>query len=119
MKIRREALEFICEAGRNLYPKEFAGLLRGDKEQIKEVLILPGTRHWFDSASINMNMLPLDPSVIGSIHSHPGPSNRPSRQDLTFFSKFGLVHGIICQPFDPEALLFYDRSGREIEVIPE
>lgn len=119
MKIRREALEFILEAGRNLYPREFAGLLRGDKELIKEVLILPGTKQWFDSASINLNMLPIDLSVIGSIHSHPGASNRPSRADLIFFSKLGSVHGIVCQPYTLESLRFYDRSGGEVEVVPE
>jgi proteasome lid subunit RPN8/RPN11 len=119
MKIKRAALEFILEAGKNSYPKEFAGLLRGKEDTITEILILPGTKQWFDSASINRNMLPLDPSVVGSIHSHPSMSNRPSRTDLMFFSKFGNVHGIICQPYDFESLRFYDQSGREIEVIPE
>lgn len=116
MKIRRAALEFILEAGRNLYPKEFAGLLRGDKNTIKEVLFLPDTKLRFDSASINLNMLPLDLKVIGSIHSHPGHSNRPSRADLEFFSKLGIVHGIVCQPYNFESLRFYDQDGMEVKV---
>ena len=119
MRIKRPAFEFIIEAGRNLHPKEFAGLLRGNKEEIKEVLFLPGTALGESSAHIDLNILPLDPSVIGSIHSHPSPNPNPSRTDLLFFSRFGFIHAIVAFPYTSQSLHFYDPHGKELKVVVE
>jgi proteasome lid subunit RPN8/RPN11 len=54
--------------------------------------------------------------VAGSVHSHPGYSNRPSSQDLIFFSHFGMVHIITCLPFDDSSWKAYNLSGERIEL---
>ncbi|RLF90884.1 hypothetical protein DRN46_02570 [Thermococci archaeon] len=122
--IVEEALDFILGASRSAYPREFAGLLSGDKEKkiIKEVLFLPGTEVSGTSAYIRTDMLPLDPSVLGSVHSHPGRSARPSESDLRFFSKFGVIHIITRYPYSGmEDVFAYNRKGERmhLEVISE
>ncbi len=114
-KIKRVALEFILQAARNNYPLEFAGLLRARDNVITEVLIIPGTRWHEHSASLLMNMVPLDPDIVGSVHSHPGPA-LPSKADLEFFSKFGKIHLIAGYPYTPETLRAFLPSGKQTSI---
>ena len=114
-KIKRVAMQFILETARNNYPNEFAGLLRGSGDIIDEVLLLPGTRWNETSAVLQMHMLPLDPSVVGSVHSHPGPAI-PSRADLNFFSRFGKVHIIAGYPFRFENVRAFSPSGAPLHI---
>ncbi len=115
-KIKKVALDFILETARNNFPNEFAGLLRGKDNLIEEVILLPGTRWNETSATLQMHMLPLDPSVIGSVHSHPGPA-RPSRADLAFFSRFGKIHLIAGYPFDFLHLKAFQPNGEEVRLV--
>ena len=63
------------------------------------------------------NELPMDLSYIGTAHSHPGPSNRPSLTDLNNF--FGVVSVIISYPYEYETIAAYDRNGNNIRLIIE
>ncbi len=115
--IRREALEFMLGVSREVYPKEFSGLLRGTKELIVEVLIIPGTRAGDGFATIPLYMKPIDYSIIGSVHSHPGRDFRPSKADLRFFGKTGFVHLILKQPYSGiQDIAGYDAHGNRIEL---
>ncbi len=115
MKIRRGVVELALEMGRESYPDEFVAVLTGKRGIIEEITILPfisGTR----SAVIRMDLLPLGIRVYGTVHSHPSPSCRPSLRDLEMFSKFGIVHMIVCYPFEEGCWAFYDRRGSPVEV---
>ncbi len=114
-RIKEVALDFILETAKNNYPNEFAGLLRGEGNTISEVLLLPGTRWNERSATLQMHMLPLDPSVLGSVHSHPGPAI-PSRADLDFFSRFGKVHIIAGYPFRFEDIRAFSPGGKLLRI---
>jgi proteasome lid subunit RPN8/RPN11 len=65
-------------------------------------------------------MLPLDETIVGTVHSHPDPVPFPSSQDLWFFSKFGGIHMIVCYPYTERDVRFYTSSGDPVdfEVIP-
>jgi proteasome lid subunit RPN8/RPN11 len=58
--------------------------------------------------------LPFDLSYIGTAHSHPGGSNRPSLDDLNHF--YGMVSIIISHPYEDETIAAYDRNGNSLEL---
>ena len=97
--ISRTALEFALGVSRELYPREFMGLLRGKGNEISEILILPATLWGEGFAQIHGMHIPPDKSIIGSIHSHPSGSNRPSDQDLVEFGRSGSIHLILKHPY--------------------
>ena len=115
MKIKREVLKLALEIAKESYPNEFVALLTGRKGVIEELLFLP-----FDagesSAIIHLDMLPLGYRVYGTVHSHPSPSCKPSQADLAMFSKHGVVHVIVCYPFEEGCWRFYDKYGNEIKI---
>jgi proteasome lid subunit RPN8/RPN11 len=83
--IDQELFETIFEHARMAHPLEAILLLRGEKEAGKIVvtdLIIPplatGGRRY---SSFPVGMLPLDFSIIGSVHSHPSGSLLPSVDD--------------------------------------
>jgi len=115
--IKREALEFILGVSREVYPKEFTGLLRGNDNLIEEVLILPGTIFGEKFATTPFYMKPIDHSIMGSIHSHPGRNFSPSEADIRFFGRIGVAHLILRKPYKGiQDIAAYDRAGRRIEL---
>ncbi|MCS7132025.1 MAG: Mov34/MPN/PAD-1 family protein [Hadesarchaea archaeon] len=114
--IEREALIFMLEVSRKSHPYEFAGVLRAKGGLVREVLVLPGTHSSNRSALLRLHMLPIDRSACGTVHSHPSPDPRPSREDLTLFAKFGRVHIIIAYPYDESSWRAYDHRGEGISL---
>jgi len=117
--IKRECLNLIFECAKSSFPNEFGGLLRVDtesKDTIIEVVILPGTVSGDSHAIFQMHMRPIDFSIVGTVHSHPSPSARPSDADLHLFGKYGKIHIIAASPFNEESWKAYDYSGKEVEV---
>ena len=102
-KITRNCLDLIFECAKSEYPKEFGGFLRvktDEKDTITELVILPGTISGDSHAIFRFNMLPIDFAIVGTIHSHPSYSARPSGADLQLFQKHGKIHIISAKPFD-------------------
>jgi proteasome lid subunit RPN8/RPN11 len=114
--IEREVLEMISQAARDTYPREFAAAMRAEKGVIHELVLLPGSISSDYSATFPTFNLPIDLSVVGSVHSHPGPSNRPSEEDLHLFGTFGSTHIITCVPFDMRSWRCYDRGGQPVDL---
>jgi proteasome lid subunit RPN8/RPN11 len=118
-KITRRCLKLILEASKSNYPTEFGGLLRVDatsKDTITEIVLLPGTVSGDSHAIFQLHMLPIDFSIIGTVHSHPSPYPRPSDADLQLFGKFGKVHIIVASPFDEHSWKAYDYNGNNLEI---
>jgi proteasome lid subunit RPN8/RPN11 len=113
--IARDTLIFIMESARSTMPYEFAGLLRAEEGIITEVLMLPGTESSNKGALIRLYMLP-NMRVVGSVHSHPSENLRPSPADLSFFSRTGDHHIIVCPPFDMESWVCYNAAGRKRDL---
>ena len=61
-------------------------------------------------------MMPIDYTIIGTVHSHPSPSARPSDADLQLFRKHGKVHIISSLPFSVNSWKGYDQKGKEIDI---
>ncbi|HDO19654.1 MAG TPA: hypothetical protein ENG74_02900 [Thermoplasmatales archaeon] len=115
-KIKKECLEMILESSKSAYPKEFAGLLRAEGETITEVILLPGTVQGDAHAIFNFAMLPIDYTIVGTVHSHPSYSSKPSPADLHLFSKHGRIHIIVSRPYTMKSWRAYDWKGNHIEI---
>src|SRR5438105_4353032 len=117
--ISRIAADGIISYSKALHPNEAILILKGktSKEKIDiEGLILPpfassgpyysGFSDWH---------LPFDSSYIGSAHSHPSGSNRPSLEDLNR-GFYGAVSIIISHPYEDGTMAAYDREGNSLQI---
>jgi proteasome lid subunit RPN8/RPN11 len=119
-KIQRKCLDIILEGAKSIYPNEFGGLLRVDtqeKHTITEVILLPGTISGGSQAIFKLHMLPIDFSIVGTVHSHPSGIPRPSQADLDLFDKYGKIHIIVATPFTETSWKAYNYLGNEIDLI--
>ncbi len=118
--ITRKCLDLIVESSKSSYPKEFGALLRVDRVQkntIIEVVLLPGTISGNSHAIFQLHMLPVDYSVVGTVHSHPSSVTRPSEADLDLFNHFGRIHLIVgVTSIGTASWKAYDYTGREVLV---
>ncbi len=118
-RITKSCLEMILESSKDVFPKEFGGLLRVDsydKHLITEIVMLPGTISGNTHAIFQMHMRPIDYSIIGTVHSHPSGSFYPSNADKEMFRKYGKVHIIVASPFSFESWSAYDYDGEKIKL---
>jgi len=115
--IERDVIENIMLLARENHPNEFLAFLDGKIENNQ--LILSGLLYQEYYATEN-SAAPIfhfpDKSFYGSVHSHPGNSNRPSNADRQFFRKIGIINIIICKPYNFENIRFYNHEGEEIAV---
>lgn len=113
-QVTRRLLDSALASGRSSYPNEFGGVLRAEPPgTISELLLLPGTTAGRRHANFQLYMLPVDLTVVGTVHSHPSGALRPSDADLRLFRSWGRRHLIVGQPFGPGSWRAYDGNGRE------
>jgi proteasome lid subunit RPN8/RPN11 len=60
-----------------------------------------------------INELPFDLKYVGTAHSHPNGSSRPSLEDLNHF--YGLISIIISHPYDEADIHAFNSNGKEID----
>jgi len=61
-------------------------------------------------------MLPIDFTVVGTVHSHPSGAISPSGADMAFFQKFGYIHIITGVPFNKDSWRAFDLYGEPISL---
>ena len=115
--VGEELLQAVFKGARRLYPREIVLLLRGEKKKnlvkISEVVVPPLATYGSGFANIPLHMLPMDFSVIGTVHSHPSGILTPSDADLNHI--FGIVLMIVGFPFmDERNVAVYNRSGERL-----
>lgn len=119
-RITKDCLTLILESSKSNYPQEFGALLRVDtkeKTTIKEVVLLPGTISGDSHAIFRLHMLPIDYSIVGTVHSHPSSIARPSSADLDLFNHFGRIHLIVgVTSVGTTSWKAFDLQGNEILV---
>src|SRR3989338_3226510 len=118
-RFKKELLEALCDACRKVYPNEFLALLgvKKDKTLVEEFVAVPA-EFGRNFSSYRLDLLPIDSSIVGSIHSHPSASANPSIQDLKVFAR-GKVNLIIAFPFDLKTIKAFDNYGKELELAME
>ena len=118
VRVDREVLESVIYYSKKAYPNEFLAFFDGKiKDKILYItglIFLPGET-CETGAVIHTELMPMNAKYMGSVHSHPGPSARPSDADLKTFSKNGYFHMIVCLPYSLETFKSYDRYGRHMD----
>ncbi|MFA5763767.1 MAG: hypothetical protein WC915_03055 [archaeon] len=114
-KIKKTLLEDAFEAANNFLPKEFMCFLGGDEKTqiIDEIVILP-TYNGETFSSININTMPFDKTIVGSLHSHPNGFAGASNADKKFFKRFklNLILGVGIR----KEIRFFDENSTDITV---
>jgi proteasome lid subunit RPN8/RPN11 len=114
-----ELLKHILECAKKLYPRETIMLLRGKAKKevltVSELVVPPLATYGQGFANIPLYMLPMDFSIIGSVHSHPSGNLRPSVGDLNHF--FGRILMIVGFPYiDINNVAVYDRNATKLTL---
>jgi len=131
IKISRKILEEMLYFAQINHPNEIILLLRGTitrkQLEITEHLIPPLSIGGRGFAEFRPHMLPMDFTIMGTAHSHPTGSHRPSPTDLNshrpsptdlnnFYSKVMLI---IAAPYTTESVGLYNAHGEQLEFILE
>ena len=117
--VDRELLQTVFEGARRLYPKEMILLLRGKKKKnlvkVSELVVPPLATYGSNFANIPLHMLPIDFSIVGTVHSHPSGNLTPSTADLNHV--FGIILMIVGFPFaDERNVAVYNRNGEKLTL---
>jgi proteasome lid subunit RPN8/RPN11 len=116
--ITRKAADGIITWSKTHHPNEAILVLQGrtTKDQIivDGLVIPPFAESGPFYSGFAVHDLPYTIPHIGTAHSHPDSSNRPSLEDLNYFS--GFVSIIISHPYEDETLGAYDRNGNSLEI---
>ena len=114
-----ELLDAIFEGARRLYPRETILLLRGKKSkdsvQVRELVVPPLATYGRGFADVPLHMLPMDFSIVGTVHSHPSGNLAPSDVDFNHF--FGRILMIVGFPFAGEQnIAVYNSRGERLPL---
>jgi proteasome lid subunit RPN8/RPN11 len=114
-----ELLDAIFEGARRLYPKETVLLLRGKKRkdsiEVLELVVPPLATYGHGFANIPLYMLPMDFSIVGTVHSHPSGNLAPSDVDFNHF--LGRILMIVGFPFAGEQnVAVYNSRGERLPL---
>lgn len=116
--ITRQAADGIITYSKTHHPNEAILVLQGKKDKdeivVNSLIIPPFSMSGPFYSGFPVYDLPFDLSYIGTAHSHPGGSNRPSLDDLNHF--YGMVSIIISHPYEDETIGAYDRNGNSLEL---
>lgn len=119
--LTKQITDSIITYAKSWHPNEGILILQGKKDKnlikVTGLVIPPFSTHGPYYSGFPMYELPFDLSYIGTIHSHPGGSNKPSLEDLNHF--FGLVSVIICHPYEVQNIAAFDRNGNNMELETE
>ena len=118
VSLKRETRDGILSFCKINHPDEAILILRGKSKHgnvfIDSLVIPPFSETGADFAGFPHNPLPLDPSYVGIVHSHPVGSAEPSLTDLNSF--FGLVSIIVKAPYDDDDIFAWDSDGNKIPL---
>ncbi len=114
-----ELLDAIFDSAKHLYPRETLLMLRGKKVKdtirIVDLVIPPLATYGQGFANYQLHLLPMDFSMVGTVHSHPSGNKSPSDVDINHF--FGRILMIVGYPYagvqDPAV---YNSLGEKLQL---
>ncbi len=119
VSIPRDLVDTILAGAKQLYPRESFLLLRGKKHKnvvtVSDLLVAPFSVHGRGFASYHTHMLPIDFSIVGTVHSHPSGNTQPSSVDLNHL--FGRILMIVGFPYiDERCIAVYSSDGEKLTL---
>ena len=119
VELPEDLLNAIFEGAKRLYPKESFLLLRGKKSKnvirVSDLVVPPLAVYGYGFANLPLHMLPIDFSIVGTVHSHPSGNVNPSAVDLNHF--FGRILMIVGFPFaDAQNVAVYNSNGEKMPL---
>ena len=117
VSMSQELLDAIFEGAKNLYPRETILLLRGKKVKdnihILDLVIPPLATYGEGFATYPLHLLPMDFSMVGTVHSHPSGNKNPSDVDFNHF--FGRILMIVGFPYaSSQDVAVYNSHGEKL-----
>ncbi len=116
--LKTEVLETLLHLARSAHPNEMVVMLRGEVDEeieIMEVLLAPFAMGGADFSEFPLDSLPIDPSIIGTAHSHPEHVLEASDEDLN--ECYGRVSLIIAYPYSgAHDVAAYSSLGERLEL---
>lgn len=117
--LRRDLLESVLEYARETHPNEMLVLIRadvkGDVATVRDLVFPPFEVQGSFFVYFNPTALPPYLDVLGSIHSHPTGSLKPSVNDL--IHGYGPVIIIVAYPYDVGSVAAYNKKGERIRLV--
>ena len=115
----QELLDSIFEGAKRLYPRETILLLRGKKSKdalrIVDLVIPPLATYGHGFANYPLHLLPIDFSLVGTVHSHPSGNKTPSDVDFNHF--FGRILMIVGYPYaGQQDVAVYNSHGEKLPL---
>jgi proteasome lid subunit RPN8/RPN11 len=99
--IKKDILGHILGNAASMHPREMLLLLRGKKSKdqitVTDLLVPPLAIHGRGFTGFQTRMLPMDFSLVGTVHSHPSGALEPSLADL--HHSFGRIIMIVAFPY--------------------
>jgi proteasome lid subunit RPN8/RPN11 len=118
LTLKRQVADSIITYSKSCHPNEGILILQGkakkDNIQVDGLVVPPFASHGPYYSGFPTYDLPFDLSYIGTAHSHPGGSNRPSLEDLNNF--YGFISVIINYPYSDTDIGAFDRNGNKVRV---
>lgn len=118
LTLQRHVADSIITYAKTCHPNEGILILQGQTKKsniiVDGLVVPPFASHGPYYSGFPTYELPFDLSYIGTAHSHPGGSNRPSLEDLNNF--YGFVSVIINYPYAESDIGAFDRNGNKVHV---
>ena len=118
LTLQRHVADSIITYAKTCHPNEGILILQGQTKKsniiVDGLVVPPFASHGPYYSGFPTYDLPFDLSYIGTAHSHPGGSNRPSLEDLNNF--YGFVSVIINYPYEESDIGAFDRNGNKVHV---
>ncbi len=116
--LKKDTRDGILSYCKMKHPHEGLLILKGKSKKghttIDGLVIPPFTHSGPTFAGFPHSFLPFDLSYVGTVHSHPSGSAKPSVTDLHNF--FGLVSLIVKSPYGDEDIFAWDSNGDSIKL---
>lgn len=116
--IKQSLLDDLLYSAKAVYPNEFiamVGVTRAQPFVLNECIVLPAEYGRIHS-QLRADLIPFDPTIVGTVHSHPSPSSRASAADRNAFARLGKIHLILGYPYDSVSFSAYSSDGKKVPL---